>query len=553
MAVKIKRERPDQRRHHRVTAPLHVGVGGHVLRATDWSLGGLRLVDYPDPLPEVDAEIQLELTLPFQGFDVTFQVKSAVVRNDPATRMFAVRYTEIGERERELMQHFIEELVRGSMVDVEDTIQRIDIPVTPASLEPDRPRTAPEARTASAPARIPVRRMPVKTMAMSSLYLVLGLIVFGYAGILAYTNFFRMEVQTAVITAPVETVTAQADGQINLSTVKPGDEVKSGQVIANLLDNELEREIEIADIAVQERKAKLAFLKQRHIEELDRIKGYATIDMKNVQQTKVELEALAAQLRISEDNLMRLGSLHAKGFTTDSKLQEAEKQVITIKKELEIRRIELASRVELAEDNIGKRMYSGNETIGSGDLIGKGSDLEAEVRYTEYEIQLAQQRYITFLSSRDREAVHSPFEGTILELPRFDKGTVRRGDVIAIIEQRRNRQVSAWLTQDEVLKVGLGDEALLYVPALGETLKGRVRQVDRTSGFVREQDQRQNPGYAWRGATDRSAKVTIEFSDQKSVADYERYRSGLPVVVVFEQRSTSSILSTIRKKLGIWL
>ena len=82
------------------------------------------------------------------------------------------------------------------------------------------------------------------------------------------------------------------------------------------------------------------------------------------------------------------------------------------------------------------------------------------------------------------------------------------------------------------LRIGLGDEALIYVPALGETLKGRVSKIDRTSGFVREQEQRQNPGYAWRGPADRSAKVTIVFDDPAKVADVERYRSGLPVVVV---------------------
>jgi hypothetical protein len=82
-------------------------------------------------------------------------------------------------------------------------------------------------------------------------------------------------------------------------------------------------------------------------------------------------------------------------------------------------------------------------------------------------------------------------------------------------------------------------------------VKGRVRRIDRTSGFVHEQDQRQNPGYAWRGPTDRSAKVTIEFLDERKVADVERYRSGLPVVAVFERRSTNALLAAIKKQLAV--
>ena len=40
------------------------------------------------------------------------------------------------------------------------------------------------------------------------------------------------------------------------------------------------------------------------------------------------------------------------------------------------------------------------------------------------------------------------------------------------------------------MRIGLGDEALLYVPALGETLQGAGRAIDRTTGFVEEQEQR---------------------------------------------------------------
>ena len=91
---------------------------------------------------------------------------------------------------------------------------------------------------------------------------------------------------------------------------------------------------------------------------------------------------------------------------------------------------------------------------------------------------------------------------------------------------------------------------LLYIPSLGETQKGIVEQIDRTSGFVKEQGSAQNPGYRWRGPVDRSARVTISFRDPAKVADIERYRSGLPVVAVFPRRSTSTISSSVTQKLS---
>lgn len=538
MAVKIKRERPDQRRHHRVTAPLFVRVDGHQLRAADWSLGGLRVDGYPGELPVAGAELPFHLTLPFQGFDVSFDVKAEVVRTNALEKMFAVRFTEIGERERELMQHFIEELVRGSMSEVEDTIQRIDVPVTPARLEPDAKKI---------PATMPVRRWPVKTVVMTAVYAVAGLIVFGYAGLLGYSNFYRMEIQTAVITAPLETVTAQADGQVALTGLKPGDSVRAGEVVVNLIDNQLEREIELADIEVKARKAQLAYLKQKQTEELERLKGYATVEMKNVRQSKVELEGLQEQLKVVEDQHKRLKTLFDKGFATESKLDEVAKQVISLKSDIERRRIELLSRADLAEQNFGKRLYTGMT------IEGDAADVEGRVRLAEHEIAIAEERREAYVRQRERSAVVAPFDGTILELPRIDRGNVRKGDTLAIIEQRKDRHVSAYLNQDEILKVGMGDEALVYIPAIGETVRGRVVKIDRTSGFVRENEQRQNPGYGWRGPHDRSAKIEIAFEDPSKVADPERYRSGLPVIVVFEQRSTNSLLATIKKKFAVAL
>ncbi|HRD75802.1 MAG TPA: PilZ domain-containing protein, partial [Hyphomicrobiaceae bacterium] len=259
MAVKIKRERPDQRRHHRVTAPMYVHIDGRRYRATDWSLGGLRLDGVEGELPTIGSELALQLTLPFQGFDVTFDAKVEVMRFDADARMIGCRFTELGERERELMSHFIEELVRGTMVDVEDTIQRIDVPVTPASLQPD----------ASPPKAVPVRRRPSKALVMSAVYAVLGFLVFGYTGLLLYSNFYRLEVQTAVIASPVESVASQAEGRIKTGSLKPGDTVRSGESIVTLVDNQLEREIELAEIAVKEQKAKLIYMKRRHADELE--------------------------------------------------------------------------------------------------------------------------------------------------------------------------------------------------------------------------------------------------------------------------------------------
>ena len=255
-------------------------------------------------------------------------------------------------------------------------------------------------------------------------------------------------------------------------------------------------------------------------------------------------ESNQAQLSAAEQQYARLAILHRKGFTTDTLLENAEKQAVALRKTVESKQVELKSRTDIANQGDGKWFYTGQTMV--GDL----SQLEAQVKLAENEVTLTQAKYDALINHKKRLAVRAPFDGTVLEIKRVDQGTVRRGDVIAVFEQREQRQVTAFLNQDEVSRTGLGDEVLLYVPALAETLKGRIQQIDRTSGFVQEQNVAQNPGYRWRGSVDRSAQVLITFQDTKRVSDTQRYRSGLPVVVVFPQRSNFGLYNIIRQRMS---
>lgn len=66
--MKIVRERPCQRRHHRLVAPLYVNYKEEKrLLAKDWSVGGLAFTVEKDHLPQICERIDLTLTLPFKA------------------------------------------------------------------------------------------------------------------------------------------------------------------------------------------------------------------------------------------------------------------------------------------------------------------------------------------------------------------------------------------------------------------------------------------------------------------------------------------------------
>ena len=295
MALDIKWERPDQRLSLAVTAPMFVDIDQQRLRVAEWSLDGFRLHVPADGIDAQAGRQPLHLTLPFQGFDMGFDAVCDLTVDPDDADVVVARFVDLGHRERELMSHFVEELLRGSMVAVRDTIQRIDVPVMQSSLVADAAPLGLQARL----------RRTRRSLSMTALYGLLGLGVFGYLGLMLYGHLFHLEVQSAMISAPVEMVASHAEGHAQWAAFKPGDPVRAGDVVLRMFDNALEREIEIAEVAIREREAKLGFLRRRERNSVERLQSMPAVEMRQLTRAKLELEELRTQLTAAEQELQR--------------------------------------------------------------------------------------------------------------------------------------------------------------------------------------------------------------------------------------------------------
>ncbi len=284
--MKILRERPDQRRHHRVTAPLFVTYGNETLRADDWSIGGLRLSGITGELPSVGDTIRMTLSLPFQGFDINFENQFQVVRLDKDTGMFAGQFLELSERQRDLMEHFIEDLIRGCMSEAHDTIQRIDVPVTPISTKPD----------VDPGVSIPLRRWSRKTIMMTGFYVLAGIGVFSYLALLIFTNFIRLEVDSAILTRPIIINKALADGTVAKHHFVAGQSIKTGDIITELSIPEIETDMDEARIQVMRYENAVARYK-KSLGVAKKRSTVSTIEKIRSELAKQETELTAAKMR----------------------------------------------------------------------------------------------------------------------------------------------------------------------------------------------------------------------------------------------------------------
>lgn len=517
--MQIVRERPCQRRHHRVTAPMKVTLSnGQTITATDWSLGGLRLDGLGSNLPKIDEVIELLLELPFQGFDISFDVKAKVTRSSEDEKVLGVEFEELSERAHDLMEHFINDLVRGKMATIDDTICRIDVPVTPISTKPD---TNPASE-------MPVKRWPIKTMVMSAFYVLLGVFVFSYLAILIYSNVMRMEIETAVVTKQLRTISMPVEGEIIPVKMKAGTKVKKGEVIARVKGKATQvqlvsKQIEYAD---KTRAYELA-VRRYHIES-QRLKIYEIASQTEAQIAKARLEAAHAALISADLNVERTGNFDlnkesAKLKYDDALLHQEEMEARVREAELMVERAIAMSAVS------DRRHFTEDGFVADLDLLA----LDVETANAE----LAKlQDEIDFLEQQSGEhTIRAPFSGQILQIADLQGQSFAKDHALLTIEKREVPKVQAFLSQDEVLSVGLNDDASIYLPSLGETITAKVVHIDRKAGHINGE----MTNYIWRESDAKTALVSLELNANEISGN--QVTAGLPAVVIFSKRSTNQI------------
>ena len=502
MVVKTRWERPERRRFLTVTAPLFVELGsGSRQRAAEWSLGGLSITDSNDPVPQVGTVETLKLTLPFQGFDISFLVTGNIIESDPPHGSFAAEFVQLGDRERGLLCHFLDELVRGSMTPVEDTIQRIDVPVSPLQLEPQSLSDGAGSQLGKA----------ANAGVMTAIYALLGMVVFGYLGLLFYSNLMRFEIDSARLTVPSDRVLALGEGHVRRTDLRPGDAVSRGDVLAYVYDNQLEREIELADIGVRESEAKVGHLKRQATGDVQRASP-------NGQRTRLELDSITARVQAAEHEVKRLASL-PRFAQNVLKLEEARKKLIAYQKTLESRQIDL-------------------------------SPVEALAYQAGQELEFTRQRHSALVGHRDRLAVRAPFDGVLVELPRGDNSSVRKGDVVAVVEQSSVPKVTALLSTHDVMRIGIGEPARLYMPTASTFMNARITKIDQVADLIASGERSAAVGPNAHGANANWSRIELQVDEPKLLGDRALYHSGMPVVVQFQRRWAHALVTGFSRRVN---
>ncbi len=530
--MKVTREKPSQRRHHRVNAALRINVNGETYTAMDWGLGGFALDGWKDASLQAGDNFSCNFCLPFQGFDIRFDLDAEVVRISDDERL-AAKFVSLDNRQKELMTYFIDELVRGSMMSIDDTLLRIDSPVTPVSTKPD-PSPASE---------IPKSRWSLKLITMTAIYLSGGMSLLVYIVFTLYANYFSLEVDSGVVTAPIEKIVSTTDGQIRKVSIGIDEFVTKGYKLITIEDSKVERDIELAKVNIERTRSEVELKQQELSIERDKLDDYRYVTINMIDELNASIDSLTKQKFYAKKDVARFNKLIRDDYVPHQQLDGAKSLLAKIEGELARKKLELKKYQTLLKKINAGRYFTGER------FEGRSKELEAEVNQLKEEVALTTRELVALYEHKERLTIQAPSNGRLVDMLKTVGSSTKRGEAIALFEREENRVIEVFLTQDEVIDIRMGNKARAYFPSKDIIVNTFIKKIDRTEGYIDEIESR----YNWRGVEDRTAKVTLEILGYNDAEIREQFTPGLPVVVIFPNIQTGVVgnfINSIRSQTG---
>jgi len=518
--MKIVRERPCQRRHHRVTAPLMVTLpSGQELRATNWSLGGLRLDGVKEFAAETGEKVELLLCVPFQGYDISFSAVAATSYFDGDLNAMGLEFEHLDEKSHDLLKYFLDDLLRGKMATIGETICRIDVPVTPISTEPE-----PEASN-----EVPIRRMSLKRLFIGGAYIVLGLVLISYFGVLIYSNILRMEVRNAVTTVPLSTINMPVDGYLTQLAVEVDDVVRSGERIADVVSPEIENALQDLGIRRADALRNLERLDTRMGLQKERLRVLETVKQTRRDIVKAQISSQKVALRSADSNLERLLS---SSFASEQDLAEAQAEVKI--GALKLRELSL----QLQQDSFSVEVSSSGSQYGEAH---SSSLSELDLRRDEaISVLLGLDEQIVALE-RQKENLYlvAPFAGTVVAVASYGQTSLPKFSPVLTLAERVIPEVSAFLNYEQALNVSVDQKASVYLPALDRRVEARVRSIAPIL-----QLNSSNTSFVSSEQENKGALVKLQLASANAGAS--EFGGGLSAIVFFPKSLLSNVAATFQ-------
>ena len=524
-SVTVRYDRASARRHQRVTAPARVEIDGHQYATKDWSVGGFRVAGFEGE-PRTDEPRQVRFYVNFQGFEIGFEARAKVCAFDAERHAISAEFMALGQRETELLRHFVMGVSSGEMTSVSETLVHMDSPTSVANW--GRPPLAGADPLAQ-------ETMKKRSRLTAALYFAVGPLVAGYVLLTGYQSLFRMDIENAVVVRPTETVVAQGIGYVESMLVQQGQVVTAGQPLFTLMDQDQGRDLESRRHDLDLARVDLESARSANASAKDQLRIYQGIAKHKQQAAAERVKSLEIEAESAEKGLARTQAIVGAGLDAPSELDKAKALCAQVRGELDQARPEL----ELANDAV--RAAARGSFYDGFRLIDEGPAAELREREALARVKLAEQQVAAFHEGSGRTTYKAPFAGRVVRTTKSPGSTVDRGETLALLERVDDApRVFALLTQDQVTRIRLGEGGTVRVPTVQQRFHAVVVRSDKAGAIPGGvlTDLLANASKAPR-PTDPSGYVELELRPL-SPAARTSLRSGMPAIVSLPRTSKGS-------------
>lgn len=522
----VKREIACQRRHFRISAPISIRFSDtqKTFKTDNWSMGGFCLRDINTQCAE-NTLLKATVLVAFGEFHIDFETEIRVVRSDPENKILAAEFVDLSPAHKELLKHFSDALVTGQMTSVEDTIQRMDVPVSLVSEKPDKPKTA-TVDNGKSKSR--------KTLMVSGFYVLLGVGVATYALNTLYTNVFKLEVDSATIVGNENLIRSPISGTIDKVYVDVGDQVDRASALLYVRDDSTLESIDLARLQVNEAESDLQQKQQLLTSQLEKMQTYKQFGSDVLRMREARTQSLREKLALAEKRYARTEKLAAQNLYSDDLLDRIAEEVITLKSDL---------KVALAEQNIAENAIAeidNGRYFTDNRLEGQVDELKTAVEAAQARVALEKQRLTIMENRRARLEVSAPVDATVASLFTAEHQLIEKGQPLLVLEREGEKSVDAFVSAKDFEKVSIDKPVKVILAGKSKTLDAFITRVDRNpvtdasiAGELHAEGDFTPP-----------VKVSLRFAE--NYKDTRNIPSGLPVKLLFSRQSLNQTLASVK-------
>lgn len=360
------------------------------------------------------------------------------------------------------------------------------------------------------------------------LYICAGSMLFILLLLTFNSYVLNLKVETAVVNAPLEPITSPIAGYIAEIFVVPNTIVKRGMPLFKIENFDLEKEWQLARLQAEDAKVHVSYLQQLLNNEQQRLIIYKDIGSNRVASAQALVDIAKRESSIAEKNLARMRKLHEHHYLSEVNWDNALTNVSSAKEKLNSALAQMNLENSSLQSVQNGMYFTGNK------LEGKEKDINAELTTARNRLTVSLNRVKVYEDFVRKLTLTAPFDGKVIQVLKSAGNSTDTTKTVILIEKlNTNKEIIAYLTQNEIMSLRLNGKVKVYIPSLNHTFHGTISNINRTAGFVDEM----NAQYRWRDLySDRSGTVTITISANEQIHFNEKVISGMPAIIYFPRK-----------------